>query len=38
MALREPPLGLAPPFGDLAQGAFLLAPFMALFHKQNSAG
>ena len=27
-----------PPFWDLAQGAFLLAPFMALFHKQNSAG
>jgi hypothetical protein len=26
------------PFGDLAQGAFFLAPFMALFHKQNSAG
>jgi hypothetical protein len=30
--------GPGPPFGDLVQGAFLLAPFMALFHKQNSAG
>jgi hypothetical protein len=39
MALREKsPLGLAPLLGDLAQGAFLLAPFMALFRKQNSVG
>jgi hypothetical protein len=32
--------GPDPPFWDLAQGAwaFLLAHFMALFYKQNSAG
>ena len=39
VVLREqPPLGLPPLLGTWLKGLFLLAPFMALFHKQNSAG
>jgi hypothetical protein len=41
VVLREKsPLGLAPLWrlGSGGRGLFLSAPFMALFHKQNSAG